>query len=151
VARPLGHLDAARQWCSQFFDYYNHVHRHRALGLHTPASVHYGTAAEVRAQRAQTLNAAYATNPEHFSTRPVPPKLPTVAWINEPEEALIQNISSRRSTSSGDSTKVPTWGWNTDASSYSAATFSARSSRPLSLAHPASSRARSAPAGPRGA
>ncbi len=88
-----GHFDNiedARAWAAQFFEYYNHVHRHRALGLHTPASVHYGTAAAVRAQRAQTLDAAHAANPQRFSSRPTPPKLPTVAWINEPETALIQ-------------------------------------------------------------
>ena len=85
-------LDDARAWCEQFFDYYNHVHRHRALGLHTPASVHYGTAQEIRAQRAATLDAAYAANPSRFSRPPSPPKLPVVAWINEPEEALIENV-----------------------------------------------------------
>jgi len=83
-------LDDARAWCDEFFDYYNHVHRHRALGLHTPASVHYDTATEIRAQRAVTLNAAYAANPARFATQPAPPALPTIAWINEPEEALIQ-------------------------------------------------------------
>jgi putative transposase len=84
-------LDDARAWCEQFFDYYNHVHRHRALGLHTPASVHYGTATEIRAQRAVTLDAAHAANPSRFATRPTPPRLPTVAWINEPDKAPIQN------------------------------------------------------------
>lgn len=84
-------IDDARDWCAQFFDYYNHIHRHRALGLHTPASVHFGTATEIRAQRAITLDAAYVANPSRFAGRPTPPKLPTVAWINEPEEALIQN------------------------------------------------------------
>lgn len=90
-----GHFDTvddARVWCEQFFDYYNHIHRHRALGLHTPASVHYGTATEIRAQRTKTLDAAYAANPSRFAGRPTPPVLPTVAWINEPQEALIQNV-----------------------------------------------------------
>ena len=50
-----------------------------------PASVHYGTATEIRAQRAETLDAAYAANPRRFcGRRPTPPKLPTVAWINNP-------------------------------------------------------------------
>lgn len=84
-------LDDAKTWCEQFFDYYNHIHRHRALGLHTPASVHYDTATEIRAQRSATLDAAYAANPSRFAARPTPPKLPVVAWINEPQEALIQN------------------------------------------------------------
>jgi hypothetical protein len=53
----------------------------------------YGTATEIRAQRAATLDAAYAANPARFRHQPPsPPKLPTVAWINEPSpEALIQS------------------------------------------------------------
>jgi hypothetical protein len=68
-------------------------HRHSGVGLHTAASVHYGTATEVRAQRAATLDAAYTANPARFRhQRPEPPKLPTVAWINQPTpEALIKS------------------------------------------------------------
>lgn len=56
-----------------------------------PASVHYGTAPEIRAQRAVTLDAAYAVHPERFSRPPTPPKLPSVAWINEPEKEVIRS------------------------------------------------------------
>jgi putative transposase len=89
----FGSIEDARAFCAVFFDYYNHVHRHAGIGLHTAASVHYGTANEIRAQRARTLDAAYATNPARFRHhRPEPPKLPTVAWINEPTpEALIKS------------------------------------------------------------
>jgi putative transposase len=89
----FGSIEDARAFCTLFFDHYNHVHRHAGIGLHTPASVHYGTAGEIRAQRAATLNAAYAANPARFRHRkPHPPKLPTVAWINEPTpEALIKS------------------------------------------------------------
>jgi putative transposase len=81
----FGSLPDARSFCEQFFSYYNHEHRHSGIGLHTPASVHYGTATEIRAQRAETLDAAYAANPGRFNgRRPAPPKLPTVAWINNP-------------------------------------------------------------------
>jgi putative transposase len=68
-------------------------HRHAGIGPHTPASVHYGTTIQIRAQRAVTLDAAYAANPARFRhRRPQPPKLPTVAWINEPTpEALIKS------------------------------------------------------------
>ncbi len=65
-----------------------------SIGLDGMADViHYGTADETRAQRAVTLDAAYATNPARFRhRRPQPPKLPTVAWINEPTpEALIKS------------------------------------------------------------
>ncbi len=89
----FGSIHDARGFCAAFFDHYNHVHRHAGIGLHTPASVHYGTAGEIRAQRAVTLDAAYAANPARFRHRPpTPPKLPTVAWINEPSpEALIKS------------------------------------------------------------
>jgi len=89
----FGSIQDARAFCGSFFEHYNHVHRHAGIGLHTPASVHYGTAVEVRAQRAVTLDAAYAANPSRFRhRRPTPPKLPTVAWINEPTpEALIKS------------------------------------------------------------
>jgi hypothetical protein len=81
----------ARKWRTT--PYYNHEHRHSGIALHTPASVHYGTSTEISAQRAATLDAAYAANPDRFrGRRPAPPKLPTVAWINDPSrEALIQN------------------------------------------------------------
>jgi putative transposase len=89
----FGSIEDARSFCALFFDHYNHVHRHAGIGLHTPASVHYGTAPEIRAQRAVTLDAAYAANPARFNgRRPTPPKLPTVAWINDPSpEALIKS------------------------------------------------------------
>jgi putative transposase len=89
----FGSIHDARAFCEAFFDHYNHVHRHSGIGLHTPASVHYGTATEIREQRAATLTAAYETNPARFRHRPpTPPKLPEVAWINEPnQEALIQS------------------------------------------------------------
>ena len=89
----FGSLADARAFCEQFFAYYNHQHRHSGLGLHTPASVHHGTASQVRQQRRATLHTAYQAHPARFRhRRPEPPKLPTAAWINQPSrEALIQN------------------------------------------------------------
>ncbi len=89
----FGSIEDARSFCADFFEHYNHVHRHSGIGLHTAASVHYGTATEIRAKRAETLDAAYAANAARFHhRRPTPPKLPTVAWINEPSpEALIKS------------------------------------------------------------
>lgn len=81
----FGCLEDARTFCEAFFAYYNFEHRHSGIGHHTPASVHHNTAPEVRRQRAATLDAVYAANPTRFGNRPPsPPKLPTVAWINEP-------------------------------------------------------------------
>ena len=92
----FGSIENARQFCAEFFEHYNHVHRHSGIGLHTPASVHYGTAVEVRAERAHTLDAAYQADPARFRhRRPSPPKLPTAAWINDPaqREARIQTAA----------------------------------------------------------
>jgi putative transposase len=36
----FGSIEDARAFCTVFFDYYNHVHRHSGVGLHTAASVH---------------------------------------------------------------------------------------------------------------
>ncbi len=92
----FGSIADARAFCERFFAYYNHDHCHSGIGYHTPASVHYGTAAEVRVKRSETLEAAFAANPVRFGhRRPEPPKLPTVAWINEPApaEELAQKAS----------------------------------------------------------
>jgi len=81
----FGSIADARTYCEAFSSCYNHDHRHSGIGYHTPASVHYGTAEEVRAQRSETLGAVYAANPARFRHRvPEPPVLPTIAWINEP-------------------------------------------------------------------
>ena len=91
----FGSIEDARAFCAAFFEYYNHEHRHSGIGLHTAASVHYGTAEEIRARRAETLDAAYAANPRRFcGRRPTPPKLPTVAWINNP---TIQSDAQKKS------------------------------------------------------
>ena len=90
----FGSIEDARAFCVEFFEHYNHVHRHSGIALHTPASVHYGRATEIRNQRQETLIAAYAANPIRFRHRPpAAPQLPEVAWINPPvaREEVAQN------------------------------------------------------------
>ena len=82
----FGSLADARAFCDGFFTAYNHEHRHSGIGLHTPASVHYGTARHVHALRQTTLDQAYAAHPDRFTRRPRPPELPDVAWINQPAD-----------------------------------------------------------------
>lgn len=77
-------IEHARQFSGEFFTYYNHEHRHSGIGLHTPASVHYGTAADVHDQRQRTLDAARQAHPDRFTRRPRPPALPDTVWINKP-------------------------------------------------------------------
>ena len=80
----FGSLQDARAFCGVFFTYYNHEHRHSGIGLHTPYSVHIGTAPAIQDKRQAVLNAACAANPRRFTRRPRAPKMPGTAWINKP-------------------------------------------------------------------
>lgn len=80
----FGSLADARTFCDEFFTAYNHEHRHSGIGWHTPASVHYGTAEQIRRQRQTTLDNAYAQHPDRFTRAPRAPQLPEQAWINQP-------------------------------------------------------------------
>ena len=60
-------LAHAPEWFDAFTAYYNHEHRHSGTGWHTPASVHFGTAEEVRDQRAVPLADAYPRHPPNAS------------------------------------------------------------------------------------
>jgi putative transposase len=91
----FGSIEDARAFCAEFFDYYNHHHRHSGIALHTPASMHFGTADDVQDARTQVLAIAYAANPRRFcNRRPTPPRMPTIAWINKP---TITNDSQKKS------------------------------------------------------
>ena len=80
----FGSLADARTFCDEFFAAYNHEHRHSGIGWHTPASVHYGTAEQIRKHRQATLDTAYTQHPDRFNRRPRAPQLPDEAWINQP-------------------------------------------------------------------
>ena len=75
----------AHGWSQSFFNFYNFDHYHSALSLLTPATVHYGLADQIQAQRQQVLQRAYAQHPERFVRGvPVPAPLPIEVWINQP-------------------------------------------------------------------
>lgn len=81
----FGCIEDARAWMRGFVTWYNQQHHHTGLGLLTPAVVHSGQAAVVRAARQQVLTAAYQQHPERFVRgQPVPPRLPEAVWINPP-------------------------------------------------------------------
>jgi len=78
-------IQHARLFCRPFVHWYNHEHRHSGIGLLTPATVHFGRAEVLYAERARVLTAAHAIHPERFVRGvPRPPMLPTAAWINPP-------------------------------------------------------------------
>ncbi len=82
----FGSLLEARDWGQDFFGWYNFEHHHSALGLLTPADVHFGRAAERLQQRQFVLTQAYDQHPERFVRGlPHPATLPEAVWINPPK------------------------------------------------------------------
>ncbi|MCX6023983.1 MAG: IS3 family transposase [Chloroflexi bacterium] len=81
-------MEEARSFCQTFFPWYNREHRHSGIGLLPPDVVHTGQAEQVYAARHRVLAAAYTAHPERFVNQaPIPPPLPTAAWINPPAPA----------------------------------------------------------------
>jgi putative transposase len=63
-------------------------YHHGALGLLTPANVHYGRTFEVLAARQQVLTASWHAHPDPFVRGPLLPASPPGAvWINPPRPA----------------------------------------------------------------
>lgn len=86
----FGSAADARTWAQPFFQWYNHEHHHSALGLLTPAVVHYGHAPAVLQARQRVLQNAYAAHPERFvQGPPVAAGLPPEVWINRPQPVMV--------------------------------------------------------------
>src|SRR3954447_13375226 len=89
----FGSLADARAFCERFFTAYNHEHRHSGIGLHTPASVHYDTATEVRARpagnpRSRSRAASRAVRP------PAPTAAPARAGVDQPARPTASTVRS---------------------------------------------------------
>ncbi len=83
-------VGAGRAWCSSFFGWYNHEHRHEGIGLFTPADVYFGRYLELDRARQRTLDAAYAAHPERFvKGPPKSPSVPSEVWINRPVDRTV--------------------------------------------------------------
>jgi len=86
----FGSIQDARGFLVEFFGWYNTMHHHSALGLMTPADVHFGRAEKRLVEREAVLRTAFEANPERFVRgRPKPPALPQEVWINKP---LTKNL-----------------------------------------------------------
>jgi putative transposase len=92
----FGCIQETRAFCQQFFDWYNNQHHHCAIGLVTPAQLHYGLAERIQANRANVLMAAFESNPKRFKNRiPLPPPIPDAVWINKPK-LILEALAERR-------------------------------------------------------
>jgi putative transposase len=84
----FGSIEDARAHCRAFFEWYNRDHCHSGIAMLTPYDLHHGIAESRRDERAAVLLDAWTRHPERFPHgRPVPPALPTAAWINKPSSA----------------------------------------------------------------
>jgi len=102
--RRFGCIEHTRCFSRDFFPWYNNDHYHSALGLLTPAMVHYGNADRIVQKRANTLLKAYHDHPERFVRKPKPPAVPEAVWINPPgkrerREELLTNLNKNLSQS----------------------------------------------------
>jgi len=87
-------IEEARAFGQDFFRWYNTEHRHAGIGLLPPEALHSGRADELFAARAAVLRKAYAAHPERFVHQvPIPPPLPTAAWINPPKPDQTEEAS----------------------------------------------------------
>lgn len=88
-------LDDARAFCTSFFDWYNHDHRHSGVAMLTPAVVHQGEATDVLAARQRVLDAAHARNPQRFvHGPPTHASLPASVGINQPTPGQVAVVAS---------------------------------------------------------
>ena len=83
----FGSLQDAQAHCRRFFAWYNDEHYHTGIGLHPPAAVHYGLAADRTERRAKVLLRAAVEHPMRFVRQhPAPPAVPPAVWINPPKQ-----------------------------------------------------------------
>jgi len=91
-------VDQARNWFSDYVDWYNFHHQHRGIAWFTPEQVFTGRYQRLHATRDRTLLAAYERHPERFiNGRPQAKLPPAEVWINpavadEASESLAVNF-----------------------------------------------------------
>lgn len=81
-------IQEARDFCREFFAYYNYEHYHSGLNFFTPQSVHYGLADTIIQKRKQVVSDAFVKQPQRF-VRGVTKvaTVPNAVWINPPDNS----------------------------------------------------------------
>jgi putative transposase len=81
----FGSIEHSRQFCHDFFNWYNHQHHHCGIALFTPYQVHYGMVNAALQKRTIIMNQAFQNHPERFVKGiPIVPQPPKEVWINKP-------------------------------------------------------------------
>lgn len=92
----FGSIEDARQYCKDFFDWYNLRHRHSGIAMMTPDDVHFGREKEVWKKRQDTLDGISSALKNRFVKGKPKAKLPdSKVWINKPKTKsdCIQNVA----------------------------------------------------------
>lgn len=91
----FGSIEDARNFCREFFRWYNTEHRHSGIAMLTPDNVHYNQHNAVLKARSITLTNAYLDHPERFVKGvPTVKQVPNEVWINKPnvKEQIAQPV-----------------------------------------------------------
>ncbi len=87
----FGSIEDARNFCRDFFPWYNHEHHHSGIAMLTPAEVHHGQAARVLDLRHKVMMRAFNANPMRFHNQmPKMQELPNAVWINKPIQEEVR-------------------------------------------------------------
>jgi putative transposase len=94
-------MEQAREWCREFFPWYNNDHHHEGLALLTPADVFDGKSEQIVKERNEVLLAAYQANPQRFvNGTPSAKSPPKEVTINPPTQnnSLQEPVSPQEVT-----------------------------------------------------
>lgn len=79
-------LAHSRQWCAEYFDWYNFSHHHSGLASYTPEQVFTGRYRDIAVTRQQALDEQYRHHPERFVKGAPKASLPPTKVVINPVE-----------------------------------------------------------------
>jgi hypothetical protein len=85
---------AARQWVGAFVRWYNHEHRHSAIGFVTPAQRHAGLDIAMLQKRAEVYEAAKSANPSRWSGATRNWQRVSIVHLN-PEKRMADHVGKK--------------------------------------------------------
>ena len=86
----FGCIEDSRNFCRDFFNWYNKEHKHSGIAWLTPEALHYGKDNEVVLKRQIVMDLVYKKNPERFVKGVTLIKKPdTKVWINKPKTDIL--------------------------------------------------------------
>lgn len=94
-ARGFADLESAREWAAAFVRWYNHEHRHSAIGYVTPAQRHAGDDQSILAARHALYVQARAANPARWSRHTRDWSVPGPVTLNPERDSVVTAQSTR--------------------------------------------------------